>query len=163
MAAKVVDIYVAERMKKAKTMSEESTEPTNDLTTCVGFPSPAQNYMEKALSLDEHFMKHPSATYYVRVVGESLVGVGIQSEDILIVDRALEPKPNRIVMAVVGGEFVIRRVCRVEGALSLVSVHDDNRATGLSGQAAFSAGNEKPTGRTEFEIWGVVTNVIHPV
>jgi len=100
---------------------------------------------------------------FAEVGGESLVGVGIQSEDILIVDRALEPKPNRIVMAVVGGEFVIRRVCRVEGALSLVSVHDDNRATGLSGQAAFSAGNEKPTGRTEFEIWGVVTNVIHPV
>ena len=145
MAAKVVDIYVAERMKKINTMPEESTEPTNDLTTCVGFPSPAQNYMEKALSLDEHFIKHPSATYYVRVVGDSLVGVGIQSEDILIVDRALKPKPNRIVIAVIDGEFVIRRVRFVDGKLRLVSAHADGQPTDPSGQVTSASGGQDLT------------------
>ncbi len=109
-------------------------EVKKDLVACVGFPSPAANYMEDTLDLNEHLIKHPSATFFVRVAGEAMIEAGVHSGDILIVDRQL----------------MVRRVCIIRGKRWLVPENDNYQPIEL--------GRE-----TDIEIWGVVTNVIHPL
>ncbi len=168
MDPKVQDISVARRRSETESLSEGPTEQSHQLTNCVGFASPAQNYMQKSLSLDEHFIKHPAATFYVRVVGDSLADGGIQSEDMLIVDRALEPESGRTVVAVVDGEFVVRRLRETDRALTLAPVCGINVGTAreLSVQRWDHSAPDLRKRRNEdntLEIWGVVTAVIHPV
>jgi len=67
----------------------------------AGFPSPAEDYLDKKLDLNEYLIKHPASTFFVKVKGDSMTGAGINTGDILIVDRSLEPKDKRIVVAVV--------------------------------------------------------------
>ena len=74
----------------------------------AGFPSPADDYMDKKLDLNEYLVKHPSATFYCRVSGSSMEGVGIFDGDLLIVDRSLEPQQGSIVVAVVDGEMTCK-------------------------------------------------------
>lgn len=76
----------------------------------AGFPSPANDYMDKKLDLNEYLIQHPAATFFVRVSGDSMVNAGINSGDLLVVDRALEVKNNSIVLAVVNGEFTLKRI-----------------------------------------------------
>lgn len=66
----------------------------------AGFPSPADDYVEGLLDLNSHLVKHPAATFFVRVAGDSMVGAGIHPGDILVVDRSLEPVDGKIVIAV---------------------------------------------------------------
>jgi len=74
----------------------------------AGFPSPADDYMDKRLDLNEHLIRHPAATFYCRVSGTSMQGVGIFDGDLLIVDRAVEPQNGSIVVAVVDGELTCK-------------------------------------------------------
>jgi DNA polymerase V len=114
----------------------------------AGFPSSAENYLEKSLDLNELLIKHPAATFFVRVKGDSMINAGIRSQDILIVDRALSVSHNRIVVARLHDELTIKRIVMHEDKLFLMP---DNAAY-------------KPieiTADTDFEIWGVVTYVIH--
>ena len=116
----------------------------------AGYPSPADDFQEETLNLHEHLVKHEAATFFVRVQGDSMIGAGIHTDDLLIVDRALEPTDNSVVIAVVNGELTLKRISKKDGKLSLVP---DN-------------GNYKPipvTESTDFEVWGVVTHVIHAV
>ncbi|WP_431688784.1 translesion error-prone DNA polymerase V autoproteolytic subunit [Hahella sp. NBU794] len=76
----------------------------------AGFPSPAQDYIEKALDLNELCIRHPAATYYVRVQGDSMIEAGIYSGDILIVDRSLTAKHGDIVIAALHGEFTVKEL-----------------------------------------------------
>src|SRR4030042_6039051 len=76
----------------------------------AGFPSPADDYIEKELDLNEYLIKHPAATFFVRVEGNSMIDAGIHSGDILIVDKSLEAKNNKIVIAVVNGELTVKRI-----------------------------------------------------
>ena len=76
----------------------------------AGFPSPAEDYIEGELDLNEYFIKNPQATFYVKVSGDSMSDVGILPGDILIVDRALQPQNNKIVIAIVGSELVVKRL-----------------------------------------------------
>src|SRR5271156_6729175 len=78
----------------------------------AGFPSSAEDYLDKKLDLNEHLIKHPASTFFVKVKGDSMVGAGINSGDILIVDRSLEPKDKRIIVAVVNGDFTVKRICK---------------------------------------------------
>jgi DNA polymerase V len=123
-------------------------ETNKDSVICVGFPSPAANYMEETLDLNEYLIKHPSATFFVRVTGDAMIEAGIHSGDVLIVDRSLEPADNKVVIAVVNGQFMVRRVRIVQGKLCLVP---EDRPLELDDKG------------TDVEIWGVVTNVIHPL
>jgi len=125
-------------------------EASKDSVTCVGFPSPAANYMEAALDLNEHLVKHPSATFFVRVTGDAMIEAGICSGDILIVDRSLKPADNKIVVAVLNGEFMVRRMRIAQGRLRLAPGNDNCRPI------------EVDEG-TDVEVWGVVTTVIHPL
>lgn len=76
----------------------------------AGFPSPADDYVEDNLDLAQHLVQHPNATFYVRVIGESMVGAGIQSGDILVVDRSLDARDGDVVVAAVNGEFTVKRL-----------------------------------------------------
>lgn len=114
----------------------------------AGFPSPADDFMEKKLDLNEHLIRHPAATFFVRVDGDSMQGAGIQRGDILIVDRSLEVQDGRIVIAVINGEFTVKRIRMKEGELLL---EPENPR-----YASIRIGPD-----SDFQVWGVVTYVIH--
>lgn len=77
----------------------------------AGFPSPASDYIEKTLDLNELCIRHPSATYFVRAEGESMTEAGILSGDLLVVDKALKPAHGDIVIAAIEGEFTVKKLC----------------------------------------------------
>ncbi len=77
----------------------------------AGFPSPAQDYVEKTLDLNEYCIRHPSATYFVRASGESMTEAGIGDGDLLVVDRDETVGHGDIVIAAVAGEFTVKRLC----------------------------------------------------
>ena len=76
----------------------------------AGFPSPAEQYMEPPLDLNELLVKRPAATYFVRVSGDSMTGAGINDGDILVVDRSLRPADGDIIIACVDGDFTVKRL-----------------------------------------------------
>ncbi|MFO7811033.1 MAG: translesion error-prone DNA polymerase V autoproteolytic subunit [Candidatus Delongbacteria bacterium] len=114
----------------------------------AGFPSPASDYMERALDLNEYLIKNPPATFFVEITGDSMTGAGIHSGDILIVDRSLEAAHNKIVVAVVNGEFTVKRLYWKDKTIMLMAENPDYRPIEIKEG-------------TEFEIWGVATTVIH--
>lgn len=116
----------------------------------AGFPSPAGDYMETRLDLNEHLIKHPAATFFVRVSGDSMIGGGIHPGDILVVDRALDAADGQVVIAAVNGELLVKRLQRVQDQTYLYA---DNPAYAPI----------KIDAETDFQIWGVVTNSIHKV
>jgi DNA polymerase V len=114
----------------------------------AGFPSPAEDYLDKTLDLNELLISHPAATFFVRVTGDSMKNAGIFSGDILVVDRSLEAADNKIIVAIVNGEFTVKRLRMQEGRIALVP---ENPAYPIL---------EMKEG-TDFQVWGVVTYVIH--
>jgi|SRR5579859_1842995 len=114
----------------------------------AGFPSPADDYVEQKLDLNLFLIKHPAATFFVRVEGESMTGAGIQSGDMLIVDRALSVTDNAIVLALVNGEFTVKRIKKIKNKLYLQPENPQFKELEI-------------TADTDFEVWGVVTFVIH--
>ena len=80
-----------------------------------GFPSPADDHMDTKLDLNEHLVKHPAATFFVRVTGDSMINAGIHDGDLLVVDRSLEPKIGKVVIAAVRGELTVKRYARSNG------------------------------------------------
>ncbi|MDP8231846.1 MAG: translesion error-prone DNA polymerase V autoproteolytic subunit [Candidatus Zophobacter franzmannii] len=116
----------------------------------AGFPSPAQDYIEKALDLNEFLIQHPSATYFIRVDGYSMTNAGINPGDILIVDRSLEPAHNKIIIAVFDGELTVKRLVIRKGIYYLSPENDQFPELEI-------------TEDTDFSVWGVVTFVIHKV
>lgn len=114
----------------------------------AGFPSPADDYVEHKLDLNEHLIQHPTATFFVRVEGDSMIDANIYSGDILIVDRALEVHHNSIVVAHMYGEFTVKRVEKKNNQLYLAPANK-NYAPLLI------------TSEMDIEIWGVVSYIIH--
>lgn len=74
----------------------------------AGFPSPAEQYVEPPLDLNDYLVKRPAATFFVRVVGQSMIGAGIHEGDILVVDRSIRPANGDIIVAAVDGEFTVK-------------------------------------------------------
>lgn len=114
----------------------------------AGFPSPADDFLEKKLDLNEHLIRHPAATFFVRVDGDSMQGAGIGRGDILIVDRSLEAGDGRIVVAVINGEFTVKRIRLREGEVFLEPENPRYASIRISPES-------------DFQVWGVVTYVIH--
>jgi len=77
----------------------------------AGFPSPAQDYVEQTLDLNEYCIRHPSATYYVRAEGDSMILAGISSGDLMVVDRAERANHGDVVIASIDREFTVKRLC----------------------------------------------------
>ncbi len=113
----------------------------------AGFPSPADDFIEGALDLNEHLIAHPAATFMVRVEGSSMTGAGIFSGDLLIVDRSLESRSGHIVVAVVGGEMTVKRLIKAGTGWLLKAEHPDYPPTLLGAD-------------NECSIWGVVTGSV---
>ena len=122
--------------------------PFYESPVMAGFPSPAEDYMELKLDLNKFLIRHPSATFYVRVKGSSMQNAGIHDGDILIVDRSLEPKDKDIAVCVVDGEYTVKRLRKTDKGLWLLPENPDYQAI-------------KITEDNEFQIWGVVSYVIH--
>jgi DNA polymerase V len=114
----------------------------------AGFPSPAVDYEEGKLDLNKHLIRNPAATFFVRVNGDSMIGAGIHTSDLLVVDRSLEPADKSVVIAVVDGELTVKRIRIRKGKITL-EPENENYPT------------QQITECVEFEVWGVVTNVIH--
>ena len=114
----------------------------------ASFPSPADDYLEGKLDLNRHLIKHPAATFFVRVTGDSMIGAGIHSGDLLVVDRSLEPSDKNVVVAVLDGELTVKRLFKQHGVLRLLPENLNYQPIEITPQQTI-------------EIWGVVTNVIH--
>ena len=117
-------------------------------TVAAGFPSPAGDYIECRLDLNEHLIQHPAATFFLHVSGDSMTGAGIHDGDILIVDRSLEPVHGSIVVAALNGELTVKRLFRSDGVCAL---QPENEAFACV-EIAESA---------DLHIWGVAISVIH--
>ena len=91
----------------------------------AGFPSPAEDHLEQRLDLNTLVIDNPSATFFVRVAGESMKGIGITDGDILVVDRSIESWGNRIVVAVIDSEFTIKRFTKRNGTVVLEAENPD--------------------------------------
>lgn len=116
----------------------------------AGFPSPAQDYIEATLDLNEFLIPHPNATFFVKVEGFSMINAGIHPDDLLIVDRALEASNHKIVIAIVDGELTVKRLNIVDGMFWLLPENDSFSPICIDENI-------------DFVIWGVVTYVIHKV
>lgn len=117
-------------------------------TVAAGFPSPADDYIEAKLDLNELLVKHPAASFFVRVAGNSMINAGIHHNDILLVDRSLEPIDGKIVIAALNGQLTVKRLKKNKGKVYLMPENE-----------SFPPIEVNP--EQEIYIWGIVTNVIH--
>ncbi len=113
----------------------------------AGFPSPAEDFFEGNLDLNEHLIEHPAATFFVKVDGDSMKNAGIFSGDMLVVDRSVPAVDGKIVIAVVDGELTVKRLKKKGKRLLLVAENPEFESIELAGEQ-------------ELMIWGVVTSVI---
>jgi DNA polymerase V len=114
----------------------------------AGFPNPAEEAGGFALDLNQHLVKHPVSTYYLRVEGDSMTGAGITSGDIVVVDKSLEARSGDIVVAAVDGDFTLKYLKKQRNEAWLVAANP-----AYSPIALHEA--------TDAVLWGVVTYVIH--
>lgn len=122
--------------------------PTSMATVQAGFPSPAEDYLENKLDLNELVIRHPAATFFVRVEGESMINANIHSGDILVVDRSIKPASGKVVIAVINGEFTVKRFIINSSGAFLVPENDSYPSLKIENES-------------DFQVWGVVTYVIH--
>lgn len=116
----------------------------------AGFPSPADDYVQDRVDLNEHLILHRDASFILRVSGWSMVGAGIHDGDELIVDRAIEPADGHVVVAVINGELTVKRLRKSGKTVRLVAENPEYP------DIEFDDGEE-------LVIWGVVTRVLHKV
>ncbi|HPF49900.1 MAG TPA: translesion error-prone DNA polymerase V autoproteolytic subunit [Caldisericia bacterium] len=116
----------------------------------AGFPSPADDFSEHSIDLNELLIRHPKQTYLIQTSGDSMIGIGIFEDDILVVDTSLTAINGDIVVASVGGEFTLKRLKLVEGQPYLMPENPRYAPIEI-------------TEEMDLSIWGVVTNVIHPI
>ncbi len=131
-----------------RNLKTHDSPPLMATTVIAGFPSPAEQYLESPLDLNELLVKRPAATFFVRAAGDSMIGAGIQSGDVLVVDRSLEAVDGSVIIASVDNEFTVkylRKNCNV------VRLEAANRRYK---PIFFNEG-------MELRIFGVVTAVIH--
>jgi len=121
-----------------------------DTGISAGFPSPADDFKETRISLDEELIHNKEATFFARVSGQSMIGAGLDDNDLLVIDRSIEPTNNKIAVCFLDGEFTVKRL-RVEG--KEVWLQPENPDYPII----------KITEENNFVIWGVVTNVIKRV
>jgi DNA polymerase V len=114
----------------------------------AGFPSPAEDFMEKRLDLNDYLVKNESSTFLVRVKGNSMINAGISDGDLLVVDRSVEPVDGKIILGILNGEFTVKRIVKAKNKLVLVPENE-----------SFSP--IEVTEEMDFKIWGVVTFSIH--
>ncbi|MDR2755084.1 MAG: translesion error-prone DNA polymerase V autoproteolytic subunit [Planctomycetaceae bacterium] len=135
-------------MKKGFESSELSCFPISSDDVSAGFPSPAENHSGGSLDLTAYLIKHPEATFFLRVRGDSMTGAGIFDGDILIVDRSLSPVSGDIVISVLDGEFTVKRlIMRNNGTVELRPENPRFKPLRIYEES-------------QLDIWGVVTGAV---
>ena len=114
----------------------------------AGFPSPADDYAEGALDLNTHLVREPTATFFVRARGDSMLGAGIHDGDLLVVDRSLEASDGKVVIVSINGELTVKRLRQAKGETWLIPENPDYPSITFQEQ-------------DDTHLWGAVTNVIH--
>ena len=123
--------------------------PFYDAFVSCGFTSPADDFEEKSLSLDDKFIPNPNSTFFVRASGDSMEGAGIYRNDLLIVDRACRVRNNDVVLAIVDGEFTVKYFCKTKSGDCFLRAANSSYPDIIWNEYC------------EISIWGVVTYVIH--
>ncbi len=116
----------------------------------AGFPSPAGDFKQDRISLDKELIKNKEATFFARVSGQSMVGAGLDNNDLLVIDRSLEPTNNKIAVCLIDGEFTVKRLKVENDRIWLKPENLDYKPIEITEQ-------------NQFIIWGIVTNVIKKV
>ena len=114
----------------------------------AGFPSPADDYTEENIDLNDHLISNPFSTFFLRVKGDSMINAGIQDKDLIIVDKSLTAKPNDIIIAMIDGEFTIKRLSIRNNELYLKAENNNYP-------------DFKFKNHIDIQIWGVVVYSIH--
>lgn len=110
----------------------------------AGFPSPAADYEEKRLNPDDYLISNKASTFFARVKGDSMIDAGIFENDVIVVDRSVNPKVGDIVLAVINGEFTVKYLGKNKDGALLIPANKDFQTIEVK---------DNPT----FEVWGVVT------
>lgn len=133
-------------MKKSTKNKPESTTKLKLYASEVpaGFPSPADDFYEKQLDLNDYIGGHKASVFLIRVQGESMINAGIFDGDILVVDRALEASSGKIVLCVLNGEFAVKRLSIHKGKMYLLPENPDFKPIQVLDEM-------------DFKVWGVVT------
>ena len=116
----------------------------------AGFPSPADDFKNKRISLDEELVKDINSTYYARVSGESMIGAGLDNDDLLVIDKSIIPRDGKIAVCYVDGEFTVKRLKITKECIYLMPENDNYKPI-------------KVTADKQLHIWGIVTYVIKKV
>lgn len=114
----------------------------------AGWPSAAEDYIDEQINLQELVVQNPAATFFLRASGDSMLGVGIHDGDLLVVDRSREAAHNRVVIAALEGELLVKRLVRRGGNAYLAPANPEYPEIDI-------------THREYVHIWGVVTYVLH--
>ena len=122
--------------------------PLAGTAVSADFPSPAEEYIEITLGLNKELIKHPAATFYARVKGSSMIEAGIADGDLLIIDKALEPKNGDIAVCFIDGEFTLKRLALKEDSIYLMPANAEFKPI-------------KITEENDFLVWGMLAFIIH--
>ena len=140
------EIFFGAAYKGSKQYSQQDIK-TADAT---GFGAAADDYAERGIDLNEQLIRNKPATFFMRVSGDSMQGAGIYDGDILIVDKSLTAKTRDVIVAVIDGEFLVKRLCR-QGNRVFLAAENFHYSPILIEE------------NTDFQVWGVVTKVIHNI
>lgn len=116
----------------------------------AGFPSPALDFIDLTIDMNRHLVKHPSTTFYGRVKGQSMKDAGIFDGDLLVIDKSLEPKNDKIAVCYIDGAFTVKRIKIDNNCCWLIPENKDYQPIMV-------------TEDNDFLIWGIVTHVIKDV
>ena len=123
------------------------TVPMVGCSISAGFPSPADDYLDRPLDFNELLIAHPAATFAVRVAGDSMTGIGIFPGDIAVVDRSITASDGLIILGILSGEFTIKRYRSRPGKIWLEAANADYQPILITEDSGF-------------EVWGVVKHTI---
>ncbi len=132
----------------AKEISSELLIPLAKGTISAGFPSPAEDHMETGIDLNKYLIKNPISTFFLRVSGNSMNNAGIYNNDLLIIDRSINPNPGHIVVALLDGEFTLKRLIKEKDKYFLKADKENYPAINLYEYV-------------DIQIWGVAIYSIH--
>jgi DNA polymerase V len=128
-------------------IGEELFIPVLSSGISAGFPSPAMDFMDVSIDLNQLMIKHPSATFFGRVQGSSMLDAGISDGDLLVIDRSLSPANNKIAVCFIDGEFTIKRIQKETDCCWLLPANEKYKPI-------------KVTAENDFLVWGIVTHVV---
>ena len=121
-----------------------------DTGISAGYPEPNDNYVSQKLSLDDTLVRNKESTFYAKVSGQSMIGAGLDDNDLLVIDRSLEPENNKIAVCFLDGEFTVKRLRVSQNEIWLQPENPEYPIINI-------------TEENDFVIWGIVTNVIKKV